>query len=121
VEHGLRWAAVHFHPHEAAKWLLVPGDHPVLDPGLVRTLLESCTRQPRYSIVVPTHGGRRGHPALIAWAHAAGIQKMAPGHGIDAYLRLHAAETLELQVDNAEILLDLDTPEDYARLKANNS
>src|SRR5262249_26069528 len=37
--------------------------------------------------------------------------------GLNVYLRQHAAETLELPVDSADVLCDLDTPEDYERLR----
>ena len=41
---------------------------------------------------------------------------MPPHLGLNAYLRQHAAGTLELPVDDPDILLDLDTPADYERL-----
>jgi CTP:molybdopterin cytidylyltransferase MocA len=35
---------------------------------------------------------------------------------MNAYLRQHTAETLEVPVDSEEVLRDLDTMEDYERL-----
>jgi CTP:molybdopterin cytidylyltransferase MocA len=66
--------------------------------------------------VVPVFGGRRGHPTVIRWRHAAGIRGLPPGEGVNAYLRRHAAETLELSVTDPGVLCDLDTPDDYDRL-----
>jgi CTP:molybdopterin cytidylyltransferase MocA len=37
--------------------------------------------------------------------------------GLNAYLRLQFGQILEVQVATAEILRDIDTPEDYERLK----
>jgi molybdenum cofactor cytidylyltransferase len=116
VEAGLRWLEEHFDPRPADSWLLVPADHPTLEPMVVRKLLGERAGSPDRSIVVPTHAGRRGHPTLIAWKHVAGMRALPAGQGLNVYLRRHAAQTLEVPVDSADVLRDLDTPEDYERL-----
>jgi gamma-glutamylcyclotransferase (GGCT)/AIG2-like uncharacterized protein YtfP len=80
-------------------------------------LLWARAEAPGKSIVIPTHGGRRGHPTLIDWKHVAGMRALPVGEGLNVYLRRHATETRELAVDAAEVLCDLDTPEDYERLR----
>jgi CTP:molybdopterin cytidylyltransferase MocA len=67
--------------------------------------------------LIPTHAGRRGHPALIAWRHVAGIRGLPTGVGIDAYLRDYAGTTLEVPVTSTGIVTDLDTPDDYEQLR----
>jgi molybdenum cofactor cytidylyltransferase len=117
VEAGLRWLEERYHPRPDDHWLLVPADHPTLDSFLVRMLLwERAERRDR-SIIVPTHGGRRGHPTLIDWEHVVGMRALPPGEGLNVYLRQHTEETLEVRVDSPDILCDLDTPEDYERLR----
>ena len=116
VEHGLAWLEEHFHPVANDAWLLVPADHPVLDPAAVRQLLDAFRQQAGYSLAVPTFGGERGHPAVIAWQHVAGIRALPANLGLNAYLRRHAADTLVVPVESASVLFDLDTPEDYERL-----
>jgi molybdenum cofactor cytidylyltransferase len=115
VEQGLLWLEEHFHPQPEDDWLLMPGDCPALDPAVIRELLTAHARFPLWSIAVPTVQGRRGHPVLIGWEHVAGIRAMPPELGIDAYLQAHFGQTLEVPVASADILRDLDTPEDYAR------
>jgi molybdenum cofactor cytidylyltransferase len=117
VEAGLLWLEERFRPRPDDRWLLVPADHPTLDPLLVRRLLAERAAAPDRSIVVPTHGGRRGHPALIDWRHVAGMRALLPGQGLNVYLRQQAARTLEVPVESADVLCDLDTPEDYERLR----
>lgn len=115
VEHGLDWIEERFRPGLDDPWLLIPADHPVLDATLVRQIIAvdvGC------SIVVPVHGGRRGHPTRFAWKHAAGIRALAQGQGINVYIRGHPADVCELPVSDSRVLIDLDTPEDYARLTA---
>jgi len=117
VEAGLHWLEDRFNPAPDDQWLLVPADHPTLDPSVVRQLLRARAEGPGASIVVPTHGGRRGHPTLIDWKHVAGIRALAPGQGLNVYLRRLAAETREVAVDSPGVLCDLDTPEEYERLR----
>jgi molybdenum cofactor cytidylyltransferase len=117
VERGLEWLDEKFYPYPDDFWLLVPADHPVLDAGLIRGLCDKFRRQGDSSIGVPTFEGNRGHPALIRWKHLEGIRAFPKGQGLNAYLRQFAAETLEIPVDSPDVLIDLDTPEDYERLK----
>ncbi len=117
VEHGLRWLEERFRPAPADRWLLLPADHPTLDPALVQRLLQTRAVDDDHSIIVPTFQGRRGHPTLIDWRHVAGLRALPAGQGLNRYLRARAEETQELPVDTEGILCDLDTPEDYARLR----
>jgi molybdenum cofactor cytidylyltransferase len=115
IEHGLDWLTTRCQPSADDAWLLVPADHPTLDPAIVRRLI-AAWRTTDASILVPTWQGRRGHPTLIGWSHLAGIKAHPAGEGLNAYLRRHQHETLELPADNACVIEDVDTPEDYERL-----
>jgi molybdenum cofactor cytidylyltransferase len=117
VEHGIRWLEEHYRPRAEDSWLLVPADHPTLEADSVRRLLRARDLHPTCSIWIPTFGGQRGHPALMAWRHTAGLEALAPGQGINVYLREHADETAEVSVGSATILCDLDLPEDYEQLR----
>jgi molybdenum cofactor cytidylyltransferase len=116
VEVGLDWLGRHFQPSPGDAWLLAPADHPTLDPAVVSAVRQAFLSQPDKSIVVPTFAGKRGHPVLMSWNHVAAVRAHPPGEGLNTYLRRHEAETLELPVPNPDVLADLDTPEDYARL-----
>jgi molybdenum cofactor cytidylyltransferase len=116
VEEGLAWLEKHRHPAPSDHWLLVPADHPTLDPAVVGQLEQARADRPQCTIFVPTYRGRRGHPTLIGWSHVAGIRQLGPGLGLNAYLRRCGAETLEVPTESDGILYDLDTPADYERL-----
>jgi len=118
VEAGLCCLEQQFNPAPEADWLLAPADHPTLDAAVVRRLREARAQHPEASVIVPTFGGKRGHPTLLAWKHVAGIRALPSGVGLNVYLRQQAAATLELAVATATVLCDLDTPEDYERLRA---
>lgn len=115
VERGLEWIGKHCCTAMHDWWFLAPADHPAFAASVISNLL-SMSDEARRSIIVPTHNGRRGHPALFRWHHAAGINAMPKDAGINSYLHAQANEVLELPVTDAGILANLDTPEDYARL-----
>ncbi len=101
VEHGLNWLEERFSPRAEDTWLLVPGDHPALDPVDCATT-GGCpsSHYPNCSIFLPTHGGRRGHPTLLTWKHVAAIRTCPAGVGLNTYVRQCVAETWEVHVDS---------------------
>jgi len=117
VERGLKWLEERFAPAADDRWLLLPADHPALDAAVVRRLLAARANSER-SIVLPTFEGKRGHPALIDWLHVAALGALPPGEGLNVYFRQQKEQSLEVPVASGDVLLDLDTPEDYARLQA---
>lgn len=117
VEAGLDWLEQQFRPQAADAWLLAPADHPTLHPKIIERLLAARQMHPAQSIFLPCFDTRRGHPTLIAWKHVSELRAQAAGEGINALLRRHQLETLELPVDDPGVLTDLDTPEDYERLQ----
>jgi molybdenum cofactor cytidylyltransferase len=115
VERGLDWLEELFQPHPDDAWLLVPADHPALDPPAIHELDRARRNHPDFSIFVPTYRGQRGHPLLLTWRHVEGIRAHPHGQGLNVYVRSRAAQTLEVPVESETILWDLDTPEDYQR------
>jgi len=106
-----------FSPQDDEGWLLVPADHPVLDRGLIETMMTFwVAAHPR--ILVPRRGQRRGHPTLFRWSLAREVAHIPADRGLNWLLREHATEVTELPVESDAAITDLDTPEDYARLKA---
>jgi molybdenum cofactor cytidylyltransferase len=111
VGRGLCWLEENVRPRPDDVWLLAPGDHPAINADTVRAVLAAASR---YSIVVPVHEGRRGHPTAIAWRHVPAIRALPVEVGINSFLRQQ--EVFEVPVADPGILTDLDTPEQYARL-----
>ena len=81
----------------------------------VRTLLERHLAS-SYRITIPTHGGKGGHPILIA---AELIPELAEieeeSLGLKAVVRRHADATEPFELDDPSVLLDLNTPEQYQK------
>jgi molybdenum cofactor cytidylyltransferase len=117
VQAGLTHLERLFQPRPDDAWLLLPADHPTLDAAVVQALVAAASGDREHSIFVPEHGGRRGHPTLLRWSHVAELLKLPEGQGLNAYIRSRDAQTRELPWPGADVLCDLDTPEDYAALR----
>ncbi len=101
-------------PNAEDVWLLAPADLPHISPNVINQLLEEYDPGfPR--ITAPAYAGRRGHPVLFPWALAEEVAGLGAQEGVNALLQRHAIELIDCQ--DATILEDVDTPEDYARLQ----
>ena len=117
IEHGLHWWEMEFHPRPNDAWLLLPADHPTVDASVIRPLIEAAQRDPKHGVFVPTYEGKRGHPTLIRWRLTEDIRRLPSGEGLNALFRAQPHEVLELPTDRADVLIDMDTPEDYEALR----
>jgi molybdenum cofactor cytidylyltransferase len=117
IEAGLNHIETTIQPKSSDVWLLCPADHPALDGKVVARLRKRFLQRLHCSIAIPTFNGKRGHPVIISWRHVAGIRAFAKDQGLNSYLRKFASETLGVLVDSPDVLVDLDTPEDYELLK----
>lgn len=95
--------------------LLCPGDSPGLTSVLVKRVI-ACFNENPNRIVIPAHGGRRGHPVALPWSLAQRIPQLPPGTGVNALIEAHHELTLVLDVEDPGAITDLDTPEDYRRI-----
>ena len=69
-----------------------------------------------YLITIPTHAGKGGHPVVLSASLIPELAEISEDtFGLKAVIRDHAAETRRVEVDSSEILLDLNTPEEYER------
>jgi molybdenum cofactor cytidylyltransferase len=111
-------------PTDADAWLVAPADMPLLTALSIDAVIAAYRQQlaerdaananssPR--IVVPHHAGRRGHPVLLPWSIAAELDALGTDEGLKQLIARHPLLTID--VADAGILTDVDTPEDYARL-----
>lgn len=118
IDRGLRWLVGNEQPRPDDGLLLLPADHPALSSARIEDLLRAWKSSAADATIwVPTYESRRGHPALISWRHVPGILAAPADQGLNKYLRAHADETMEVPCSSADILLNLDTPADYERLR----
>ena len=114
VRAGLRRVAAEFHPQTDDVWLLAPADMPRFLPSTIDRLLDSHDAESP-EILVPEFEGRRGHPVLFPWPLAAEVETLSRTEGIRDLLQRHS--TRRIACRDANVLEDVDTPEDYDRLR----
>lgn len=92
-------------------------DHPAIAGDTVAALLQAFQNSGKL-IVIPTFGRRRGHPVLFARAVFGELLQAPPEQGAKAVVRRDPARVALVPVSDEGILLDIDTPEAYARFTA---
>lgn len=100
-------------PAAARGALIWPVDVPFVDVSTVRTLLDAPLDA---QMVVPVWQGRGGHPLWLPRRLFAEAMALSPEVGLRALRQDHPP--LRIDVKDAEILRDLDTPEDLAAARA---
>lgn len=95
--------------------LVCPADLPALAPATVRAVLDALAAGA--ALALPVHRGRRGHPLGIAPRLAAEIATLDLAAGLRQLLDRHPGELAEIPVDDPGAVDDVDTPDDYRRLR----
>lgn len=90
-----------------------PVDHPAVETSTLRVLLQGTG-----TIRVPTYLGLRGHPALFEAAVREEILALEDDEPLHDVLHEHPARVREIPVDDAGVLLNVDTPDDLKKLRA---
>ena len=102
-------------PSGAEGFLFYPVDHPLVSRGEIARLTAAFHAEPAKSIFVPSHRMRRGHPILCRRPLAEEYASLPPGSSARAVLDADPGRISYVLFDEAYILMDMDTPEDYAR------
>lgn len=102
---------------DAAGWLVLPGDLPLVLPSTLRAVAEALSHA---QVAVPYHGGERGHPVGFAAACGPELQNLEGNSGAGRVVAARTAMNLvaRVEVDDAGIVTDIDTPADLARAEA---
>jgi len=107
-------------PADAAAALLWPVDVCLPDRAVVEALLRARAAAPAAQVWVPCHGGRRGHPVLIARAATASLAALGPDEPARQVIRGLAARgaVAHVEVEGDAVLRDMNTPQEYRALRA---
>lgn len=93
--------------------------HPVDIPAIAETTVDRMIAEwGEAPVAQPRYQGRKGHPVLIAPEVAAELLGQAAEATAREVLDRHRERTCWVEVDDAGILRDADTPDDYRRLSA---
>lgn len=101
---------------DAAGWLVLPGDLPLVQPASLRAVAAALAR---HTVVLPVHDGVRGHPVGFGPACRDALLALAGAEGAAAVVKAQraAGAVIELPLDDAGIVTDVDTVADLARIE----
>lgn len=89
-------------------------DVPLISAATVQTLIRAHRERDRL-IVRPVSNGRHGHPVIFHRALFDELRRADPAQGAKSVVHAHAADVLEITVEDEGAFIDIDTPEDYER------
>ena len=90
------------------------GDQPQVRESTVRLVCDAF-RDTGNPIIVPSFNMRRGHPWLLGRILWKGLTIMTPDNSPRDFLNSHQGIIHYVEIQDASILADLDTPEDYLK------
>ena len=96
--------------------LIILGDQPFIRPQTLNRIVEEYRRS-QAQIVIPMHRGQRGNPVLLDRSVFAEVMALEGDVGSRAIFAKHLDQIVNVEVEDEGIVLDLDDPADYERLK----
>lgn len=90
-------------------------DLPLISAPTVRAVLEAFRAHPGAPLVRPRRGSRHGHPVIFNKSVFAELRCADPSRGAKPVVHAHAAEEVNVDVEDEGAFIDIDTPEDYER------
>jgi molybdenum cofactor cytidylyltransferase len=91
-------------------------DQPRIGPDLINTLIDAYETN-RPLIVIPTYGGRNGHPIIMDMRLRDEVAGMDIEFGLRQVVHAHAPGVTRIQVSSEAVLIDADYPEEYRRMR----
>jgi molybdenum cofactor cytidylyltransferase len=95
---------------QGRKFFLTPADCPLVKKEVYRALLQA-----QQDIAVPRYRGRKGHPIFMSSSLVPEILSEPDDSNLGNFIRRKGCETIDVEDEN--ILLDIDTKEDYEKIK----
>jgi len=96
--------------------LIVLADQPFVRPETIGRIIERY-RQSDAEIVIPFYEGKRGNPVLLDRSVFAEAMALQGDVGFRALFGRHVAGIVEVDVADEGVLLDIDSRDDYERLR----
>lgn len=105
-------AGVRATPIDAAGWVVALADMPWIEPDTIRRVARSVRRGAL--LVAPRYQGQRGHPVGFAAELRAELSALSGDIGARDILRRYSGRLLEMDIDDAGVVRDVDTRQDLA-------
>lgn len=117
VQLGLECIVRFLKPDAADGAMVLLADQPQVPAGVVATCAETF-RLPRRppGVLIPTYQGRRGHPTIFSIDLLKQIESWSPDKRLSDLARDNPEMVRQLPITLCRMPIDVNTPEDYARL-----
>jgi molybdenum cofactor cytidylyltransferase len=103
-------------PPQVEAFVLFPADHPLITAEEIKPIiLEYRRRRQERQIFVPSYNLKRGHPVLFDGSLRTELLRLPPDTPARRVVDLHPGRIAYVEIPTSAILMDMDTPEDYAR------
>ncbi len=96
--------------------MIALADQPRLETDDIDRLIEAFDAREDGSVLVPTYRGRRGNPVVLSYDHRETILGGGRNLGCRHFIDKNPGLVSTIEMDNDHVVVDLDTPEEYARL-----
>jgi molybdenum cofactor cytidylyltransferase len=103
-------------PDHIRSILVAPGDHPAIGRNEIDAVIHGYLAG-NSPLVVPSYRMRRGHPWAVERSLWEELLKLEAPETLRDFLRKKSDCIHYVAIDNPSILMDMDTPDDYDRLK----
>jgi molybdenum cofactor cytidylyltransferase len=102
---------------DAAGWLVLPGDLPLIHPSTLQAVAAALAQA---DVVLPHYLGARGHPVGFGRTCGDELAALQGAEGAAAIVRsrIKAGQVVRLDLDDPGIVTDIDTPADLAAAEA---
>ena len=105
-------------PGHASGALVLLGDMPNISPSVLARLRSAFEARPSALAVIPVFAGQRGNPVLLSRALFSELAKLQGDEGARRLLKnVNVAELVSVEFGDEAVTLDVDTPEDLARVE----
>ncbi len=111
---SMQLAFEHMDPCFAAV-MIWPVDQPAVSVTVIRGLIDAYSRT-NAAVVMPTCGGRSGHPVVFRRDFCQKLLTLPPTSNPKGLIRRHMDSAVLFPTEETAILSDVDTPDDYYRL-----
>jgi molybdenum cofactor cytidylyltransferase len=96
-------------------------DLPLISATTVQAVREAFLANRSAPLVRPRRGERHGHPVIFNRTIFGELRRTDPSKGAKPVVHAHAAEEVNVDVDDEGAFIDIDTPEDYERFIASSA
>jgi molybdenum cofactor cytidylyltransferase len=101
-------------PADSEAVLLWPVDHPLVEADDVAAILSGAAAHPECTVILPSVGGRAGHPALLRRRLFSPILALDAAQPLRDLVRSEQARTHFVALQNDALVRDIDTDADLA-------